>query len=925
MKVAHLNVRSLVGKINELREHILAEDYTLVAVTETWLNSRIPSVNINIPGYHFIRQDRETRGGGVGMYIKQNILFNVLDCDDSLEQLWVKINYKKMSWAVGCLYRAPCSSCNVFIDAFESTLSAVIPITDQIICMGDFNIDLLNMENYNSKHFSELLDSVGLCQIIQEPTRIAQSSSTLIDLIIVSDESLICKCGVRSLYAVSDHELVFCELDNNKPKILTSVVRTFRDYNNLNYNSLTADLHSIPWNNLYDLETIDDKVTFLNENLIILQDKHIPAVTRRFKKQFNPWMTDNIKLLISLRNKALTRFKISKSPHHWNYYKNLRNYTKVAISKEKKAYMEHRLRVGSNIWNDLKQMNIYHKNKQKSIPAHLTDVNAINSHFINSVPTLTVDVNETVNYYESNLDNNVTSILKFSKVDEMIVLTHLTAIKSKATGSDGVQLEFLKLCCPFLLPYLTHLINFCIEHSAFPLDWKHANITPLPKTDLPVNFKDLRPISVLPALSKVLERIISVQLREHLKQNPVIPVTQSGFQPGHSCCSALLNVSDDIIAAADQGMVTLLVLLDYSKAFDTLNHKVLLSVLKYIGLHEDSILFFQNYLSSRTQRTILNNEVSNDLEVKTGVPQGSVLGPLLYIIYSSQLHHHLNYCKSQYYADDSQLYISFYPSKTIENCKKMNEDLNRLHNISQKHSLILNPKKSVVMLFGKKNDRERIKDSINIKVNDTDLELCPLSRNLGVIFDENLRFKKHISNCVQNAYCKLKMLYRARHLLSQKLKVMLCNCLVLSYFNYCDILYGPCLDFSDIRKVQKVQNSCLRFVYGIRRGQRVSHKLKVSNWLNMAARRKLHAACFFHNIIQTKQPLYLHRKIIFRSSVHNINIRAKDTITPPMHKTSFYERSFSYNISAVYNSLPPHFKGLPFSVFKNHCSKHFSA
>lgn len=177
MKLAHINIRSLVGKIIEFKEHIVVEDYDIIGVTETWLGPNISDNSVSIKGYKFIRLDRPTRGGGVGMYIKETFTYTLLQIDNSVEQIWVKIIFNKISWCIGYVYRAPGDNFNNFIDIFENTLSTVIPITEQLICMGDFNVDLLNTNTQYSKNFMSLLDSVGLGQIIQESTRITQNTS----------------------------------------------------------------------------------------------------------------------------------------------------------------------------------------------------------------------------------------------------------------------------------------------------------------------------------------------------------------------------------------------------------------------------------------------------------------------------------------------------------------------------------------------------------------------------------------------------------------------------------------------------------------------------------------------------------------------------------------------------------------------------
>ena len=188
---------------------------------------------------------------------------------------------------------------------------------------------------------------------------------------------------------------------------------------------------------------------------------------------------------------------------------------------------------------------------------------------------------------------------------------------------------------------------------------------------------------------------------------------------------------------------------------------------------------------------------------------------------------------------------------------------------------------------------------------------------MGVIIDTELRFRDHIAKCIQKAYFSLKLLYPHRHLLSEALKIKLTDSLVLSHFNYCDVLYGPCLDGKDINRVERVQKSCLRFIYGIRKFDPISHKLKNAKWLNMLDRRKLHSLVLFHSVIYYNCPPYLTNKIVYRTDVHRLNLRFQGLISPPPHKTSMFRRSFSYNIYKLYNRIPKSLKTCKPSIFKN--------
>ena len=401
--------------------------------------------------------------------------------------------------------------------------------------------------------------------------------------------------------------------------------------------------------------------------------------------------------------------------------------------------------------------------------------------------------------------------------------------------------------------------------------------------------------------------------QELVDQNPE---TQSGFRSGHSCSTALLNVTDSILRALDEGLCTILVLLDYSKAFDTLNHQTLGVILRYIGLDPSAISFFDNYLHNRRQRVVMEGSISEYSLVSRGVPQGSVLGPILYNIYTSAFPGFLLNCKTQMYADDTQLFYSFQHSKIQEACNLINKDLNILNRISQEHCLQLNPAKCVSILFGRP-----VPSQFQLKINDVCIPVRKEVKSLGVIVDERLRFESHISLCIKKSISILKLLYDSRHFLDSKTKRLLCDSLVLSVFNYCDVVYGPCLTSATAQRIQKVQKCCLRFIYGIRRRQRVSYKLKEAGWLDMKTRRFFHRCVLFHKIIVVKCPRYLYLKITFRTDVHNLNLRFKGTLTPPAHRTATFERSFTYDIAKTFNSLSDPLKSLSIFSFRKYLKR----
>lgn len=392
--------------------------------------------------------------------------------------------------------------------------------------------------------------------------------------------------------------------------------------------------------------------------------------------------------------------------------------------------------------------------------------------------------------------------------------------------------------------------------------------------------------------------------------------TQNQFRPLHSCGTALLNIKDDLLRARDGGLATVLVLFDFSKAFETVSHDMLLAICYHNGISHQAGLLLESYLRGRRQLVHIGGRCSNLKDVTAGVPQGSVLGPLLYILYTHGLPDVLKYCTCHLYADDTQIYYSFSPSNMHIARDRVNEDIAALLNYATKHCLEINHTKTKVLLFGPANILPTVSNYMSVNVGGLEVQPVGEARSLGLTFDSSLRFRSHVSDYIRRGYGKLKLIYNKRYFMNRKIRSYLCNTLVLSGLNYCDYVYGPSIDARDIHRIQVLQNSCLRLIFGVRRRQRISHKLNEIKWLNMENRRLYHAATLFHKIILFKSPPYLLNKISYRSDIHNINIRFGGTVVIPAHKTEAFKSSFTYQIANIYNSIPGEVKCLNVDTFR---------
>lgn len=357
--------------------------------------------------------------------------------------------------------------------------------------------------------------------------------------------------------------------------------------------------------------------------------------------------------------------------------------------------------------------------------------------------------------------------------------------------------------------------------------------------------------------------------------------------------------------------------MDYSKAFDTINHELMVDILHYIGIGNKAIQLFKSYLLHRYQAVRIKHNISTFLKVNTGVPQGSILGPTLFSTYTHNFPSIFLTFIQHYYADDTQLYIHFFPDEREQIVAAINYDLQNLEIFSKNHCLKLNSSKTNAIVFGKCAARQKfVHNADNILLGNDKIKFSKKVKNLGVWLDDDLRFTNHISGCLQGAYTSLKLLFQCRSILDRITKSMLCNALVLSKLNYCDILYHSCLTEFDARRIQKLQNSCLRLIFGIRKYQHISHTFRVNKWLNMRNRRKLHTLCFYHKLLTDKIPPYLCNGISYRTDVHNLNIRHKNTLTIPRHVSQYYRRSFSFCIADVMNNLADGFWTLSKTKFK---------
>ncbi|KPJ06072.1 putative RNA-directed DNA polymerase from transposon BS [Papilio machaon] len=595
------------------------------------------------------------------------------------------------------------------------------------------------------------------------------------------------------------------------------------------------------------------------------------------------------------------------------YYKNLKTLVINSIHNEKRAYFDHNINNNLHkpkiLWHNLKST-ILPPNKY-TLPAHLADPDNINCHFLN-IPGIPRADPSTLSYFDTHLHPNNT-FFSLHPVSELFISKIINNLKSNAEGIDGITLKMLLMTLPQSLSAITSIVNCSITSSTFPKIWKTAIIRPLPKNPNPQELKDLRPISVLPFLSKIVEKVVWIQLTDYLENNNILPEFQSGFRKSHSTTTALLDVTDNIISAQDEGLCTLLVLLDFSRAFDCIDISLLLSKMSYYGFKSDTVQWFQSFLTNRGQcveitRDSGQTQRSAYRSLERGTPQGTILSPLLFILYTADIIKCIENCKYHLYADDLQIYVSFRSGEWASAVRSLNEDLDRIQRWSENNCLVLNPSKTKYMIFGSQYQINNIPPDCQVTLGSEVVERVYEAKNLGLLLEPSLRYEKHISGVVRSCFYRLKVLYKVRRYLSERLRIQLVEALVLSKLNYSDAVYGPRLYARTEKLIQRVQNACARFCFSIPPRNHVTPFLNEHNMLKITYRRKLHLACLLFEIINTEAPKYLSNKLIFTRSRGSEQGRRFPQLCTQRHKSAVFRGSFRYAATKCWNNIPPPIK-----------------
>ena len=509
-------------------------------------------------------------------------------------------------------------------------------------------------------------------------------------------------------------------------------------------------------------------------------------------------------------------------------------------------------------------------------------------------------------------------VFKFSTIQHDDLLKVINRVKSKAKGYDGLSSDHLLLVVSAISGFLLKLFNKSLSLGEFPEPWKKTLIFALSKSNSLMSISDTRPIAHLCAVSKYLERLVHQQLTTFIYQNNILSERQAGYRPGYNTQSVLLELTEDIKWGIENQMVIVLLLFDLSKAFDTVPHARLLRKLRSLNFDDTSIKWFHSYLAGRTQ-SVIDNQGGHSHWKKTtsGVPQGSVLGPYLFLLYMNDLPTVIKHSKILMFVDDTQLYIQCHPSHLKSCIDKLTQDANSFAAWVNSNGLSINLVKTKAIILGENSLVSSIDFNTcpKIAIDNCFIEYVTSVKNLGVMFDSTLSWKNHVSKIVSRCYSTLFSLKIHRHSLSIDLRTKLVQTLIFPHFDYACVVYHF-LSKEQNNRLVLAFNSCIRFIFRIPKYSHITSYRKQLNWLTVDNRRLYFVANLMYYILNNKSPTFLANRFIYSKDVslestddistlrRSLRNPDQETLYVQVCSSVTFYHSFSIGGARFWNSIP---------------------
>ena len=893
-----------------------------------------------MPGYKFYSCNHPdgNRSGGVGIFYKETLPLRIREDLAFGESIVCELIFGHKHIFFTVLYRNPKDKSNSV--EFKSFLKNLENLHEKIknqkpyamFFTGDFNAHSQTWypdgdTNPEGVDLDNLFCDLNLIQIISEPTHFMRDTvnPTCIDLIVTDQPNLVLDSGVRdSLDVTVKHKIVFCKINFKIPP-LPKYSRKFWHFDRAREDSIKAAVSEFAWETSLRNLNPNRQVDILNKTILNIMSNFVPNEVKTVNPREPEWMNTNIKKLSRKKNKVFKKYKK-------NGYKRedkeivdrLRKECQEAIVDAKENYLKN---LGSKLadpttgqksyWNILNKF--LNKCKIPKIPPILVD-----DKYITNCREKASIFND---FFSSQctpiVNNSVLPDIRFHTMSRFgsfeISLAEINVFISglnikKAHGPDLISANMVKLCGEHLCVPLKIIFENILETGNFPDQWKEANVTPVHKKNDKQIISNYRPISLLPILAKVFEKIIFKNLYNYLTVNNLLTKNQSGFRPGDSCTNQLLSLVHEIHESFDKGFEVRSIYLDMSKAFDKVWHEGLIFKLEQNGIEGKLLNLFKNYLSNRKQRVVLNGMESKWGDIRAGVPQGSVLGPLLFLIYINDLEDGIK-SNVKFFADDTSLFsIVEDPEASFE---MLQHDLNLITEWAYQWKMSFNPdptKPAEEILFSHKNNRPYHSP---LKFNNIEVKRVTDHKHLGLIFDPKLSFIKHITEKVGIARKGIGIIKHLAPYLPVKSRDQIFKMHVRPHLDYCDMIYHIPIktkEMSDgdsqrnlnylMRTLESTQYQAALAVSGAWKGTNRDKIYNELGWETLDERRMFRRLVQFYKIMTNQTTDYL-RIPTLSLHRHLYGIRSGNVLKDIECESYRYRNSFFPDAVSMWNDLGP--------------------
>jgi hypothetical protein len=944
LSILHLNIRSSRQNFSAFNTflHLLDHPFSLLGLTETWLKPHNAQL-FNIDGYtHEISTRDSKTGGGLSLYVKETLEYKVRHdlnhVSDDSEMLWIEIegasvNHQK-NVVVGLTYRRPGSDVEKFLELFTTKLNTITEENKYVIHMGDFNLDLLKHDTHAATNtFLDLNLTHSLLPVINKPTRVTRSSATIIDNIFSNihsqDESISCLFPID----ISDH-FPICYFSTKSKNSYSSEEPIFkkRDMSRKNTDKFNHLIRNHDWTSVTELLDTQDAYSSFHNTFTTYFNTSFPFKPKlsTYKSRL-PWLSVGIKTAIkrknALYNKQLSRPTITNIKK----YKTYRNHLNHLIKASQRLYYQNQLLQNkTNLrksWQVINTAINRSKVKNKSIKSltlsgkKVTDPKDIAEHFNTYFTNIGSVLDRKIP--PSNLDpasfikeaNPHTIYLRPCLNDEVAKV--IVKLKQCAAGWDGIPSSLIQENSVIITPCLTHIINLSLTQGMFPKELKMAILIPIFKAGAKDDAGNYRPVSLLTMFSKIFERIFYNRLSNFFKIHKLLYELQFGFREGHSTQLTIITLMDRIISALERGNYTVGIFLDFSKAFDTVNHEILLSKLNKYGIRGVANNWVRSYLANRSQYSFINDCKSSTLEVKCGVPQGSILGPLLFLIYINDLPNFSSQITSILFADDSNLFLDGPELPALET--KINSELPKLVAWLQANRLSLNIGKTHTMVFSPKKTQS---SNVRIIINGIVLETVTKTKFLGLILDNKLSWKNHALYLSNKMSKSIGILSLARKYLDQTTLLQLYYSFIYPYVIYCNLAWGNASDTA-LWPIFRTQKLAIRIIANLPRRSSSMYYCKTKSVLRLPEIFLLTAATFMFKFKNSLLPDIFSTFFITNQDIHTHRTRAATKLRIPLTKSTIANKFIKKAGVGLWNDLDTSITNVnTIGAFKNQIKRH---